>query len=347
MLGESEEPFFIADIAANHDGSLDRALHLIKLAAESGANAVKFQHFRAETIVSKLGFDSLGEKLAHQKDWDKSVFQVYRDASLPWEWTTELARESEKNGVMFFTAPYDLEAIDYVDSFIPAFKIGSGDITWKESIEKIISKKKPIFLATGASTLREIRLAVELIVSNKIPLCLMQCNTNYSGRYDNSHFLNLNVLKKFREEFPGIIYGLSDHTTSNLNVSLGIALGASAIERHFTDDRTRPGPDHAFSLDAQMWKEMVEEAKQVKMILGNGEKKVELNERESLIVQRRALRYAREIKAGERLTHSDLVALRPCPEGAISPWDIRELLGKTLARNVCEEDLVSRSDFTH
>ena len=139
-IGDNSKIYFIADIAANHDGNLLRAKKLIRMCAKAGANAAKFQHFKAETIVSEAGFTNIG-KITHQSKWKKSVFQVYKDASINPEWTRELKKECNKNKIDFLTSPYDLNYVDEVNKFIPAYKIGSGDITWKEIIIKIAKKK--------------------------------------------------------------------------------------------------------------------------------------------------------------------------------------------------------------
>ena len=133
--------YFIADIAANHDGSLSRAKKLIKLCAKAGADAAKFQHFKAETIVSDFGFKKIG-KLTHQSKWKKSVFQTYKDASIDNSWTKSLKKECRKNNIDFMTAPYDFEYVDSVNKYVDAYKIGSGDINWLEIINKIFKKKK-------------------------------------------------------------------------------------------------------------------------------------------------------------------------------------------------------------
>jgi N-acetylneuraminate synthase len=126
-VGASAPTYFIADVAANHDGSLERALELMTLAKAAGADAAKFQHFRADHIVSDKGFRELGGQQSHQATWSKSVYEVYQDASLPWDWTKPLADHAASIGIDFFTSPYDIEAIDFVDAFVPAYKIGSGD----------------------------------------------------------------------------------------------------------------------------------------------------------------------------------------------------------------------------
>ncbi|MEN0057474.1 MAG: N-acetylneuraminate synthase family protein, partial [Bdellovibrio sp.] len=151
-IGLNHPTYFIADVAANHDGDLERAKDLIYMCAEAGADAAKFQHFSAKTIVSDFGFRSLGNKQSHQSTWKKSVFDVYNDASLNLDWTGVLTETCKKAGIHFFTSPYSFELVDFVDPHVPAYKVGSGDITWFEIIEHMAKKQKPMFIATGAST---------------------------------------------------------------------------------------------------------------------------------------------------------------------------------------------------
>lgn len=344
-IGINHPPYFIADIAANHDGDLARAKLLIELAAESGAHAAKFQHFRAETIVSRKGFSELGRKIAHQETWTKDVYQVYEDAQVPWEWTESLASHAHDCGIDFFTAPYDLEAIDFVDQFVCAFKVGSGDIDWIEEIEHMASKQKPMIIATGASSLEDVDRAVRSMESLSAPLVLMQCNTNYTGEFENLRFLNLNVLNQYSNRYRNLVLGLSDHTPGFISVLGAIALGARVIEKHFTDDTSRVGPDHGFSLDPKSWSEMVGLSNSLYQALGDGEKKVEENENDSSIVQRRALRFRHDLEAGHLITREDILPLRPAPLGSIRPNEISEVVGKLLLKSVNKDDLVSREDI--
>jgi N-acetylneuraminate synthase len=142
-IGKDHPTYFVADIAANHDGSLERAKYLIKLAKQAGADAAKFQNFSAPKIVSDEGFKSLGGQQSHQANWTKSVFEVYQSASIPFEWTYELKETCDKVGIDYFSAPYDFEAIDFLDAYMPVYKIGSGDIDWLEAIDRIAGKGKP------------------------------------------------------------------------------------------------------------------------------------------------------------------------------------------------------------
>jgi N-acetylneuraminate synthase len=333
-IGIDHPTYFIADIAANHDGSLDRALHLMTLAAEAGADCAKFQHFRAETIVSDYGFKALGGQLDHQATWEKSVFEVYEEARLPWEWTPELSRHSDELGIDFMSAPYELAAVDHLDPFSKAFKIGSGDVNWIEELEYVATKGKPVFLATGASTIEDVDRAVAVFQTAGNPLCVMQCNTNYTGSIENLHYVNLNVLNQYRQRYPDAILGLSDHTPGHITVLGGVALGARAIEKHFTDDTTRTGPDHGFSLDPTAWRDMVDATRILEAALGNGIKDIEENERQTSVLQRRCVRAARDLPAGTVISREDLVVLRPAPEGSVPAQELATLIGSTMNRDL-------------
>jgi sialic acid synthase SpsE len=330
VIGEDHPTYFIADLAANHDGDLGRAKELIWLAAEAGADAAKFQHFKAETIVSDHGFKSLGGKQSHQASWSKSVFEVYKDASVDLGWTRELKETCDKAKVAFFTSPYAFDLVDHIDPYVPAYKIGSGDISWPEIIEHIASKGKPTILATGASTMDDVVRAVERTLPINQQLALLQCNTNYTGSLENFRFIQLNVLRSYRVMFPEMVLGLSDHTPGHATVLGAVALGARMVEKHFTDDTQRTGPDHAFSMDPKAWRDMVDRTRELEHALGNGIKRVEENEHQTAILQRRSIRMARDLPAGHVLTRDDLSVLRPCPAGAIPPTRMAEVIGKAL-----------------
>ena len=325
--------YFIADIAANHDGDLERAKDLIYLAAESGAAAAKFQHFNAETIVSDVGFQAIQE-ISHQSSWKKSVFEVYKDAIVSLEWSETLKKTCENAGITFFTSPYSVDIVDHIDPYVPAYKIGSGDITWIELIEYIASKKKPYIMATGASALEDVERAVSAALAINPKLCLMQCNTNYTASLENFKFIHLNVLKLYQNKFPSLVLGLSDHTPGHATVLGAVTLGARMIEKHFTDDINRDGPDHKFSMYPSSWSEMVARTRELENSLGVDVKKVEENEKETIIVQRRAMRASTNLLVGTVLTREHLIALRPCPPDALPPYLIHELLGKKLRHTI-------------
>ena len=334
LISENTPTYFIADIAANHDGDLERAKMLIHLAKEAGANAAKFQNFRAPKIVSDYGFKAMGGQVSHQSTWKKPVFEVYKDASIPFEWTPVLKEECDKAGIDYFSSPYDFDAIKMLDPFVPAFKIGSGEITWIETLQKMASHNKPVILATGASDIGDVQRAVHAILAINPHLVLMQCNTNYTADPGNLDHIHLRVLNTYRSMFPNVILGLSDHTHGHATVLGAVALGARVVEKHFTDDNNREGPDHKFAMNPQTWAEMVQRTRELERALGSGDKFVCENEQQTVVVQRRCLRSARGIKTGEVLTRDMIDVLRPATPGAIQPYEIETVLGTKAYRDI-------------
>jgi sialic acid synthase SpsE len=333
-IGRDYPVYFIADIAANHDGDLERAKSLIYMAGEAGADAAKFQHYKAETIVSDRGFRTLGGQQSHQSNWKKSVFEVYKDASISLDWTETLKETCDKAGIAFFTSPYAMDLVDHIDPYVSAYKIGSGDITWVEMIEYIASKQKPYIMATGASTTVDVHRAVSAGLAINPLLCLMQCNTNYTASLENFKYIQLNVLRVYREMYPDLVLGLSDHTPGHATVLGAVALGSRMIEKHFTDDIKRVGPDHAFSMNPKSWRDMVDRSRELEHALGAGIKRVEDNEMDTVVLQRRAIRMGVNLAAGSILTRDHLAVLRPCPADGLPPYRMDELVGERIRRDI-------------
>jgi len=327
MIGIEHPTYFIADIAANHDGDLERAKKLIHLAKNAGADAAKFQNFTAEKIVSDYGFKHMGGQQSHQSKWKKSVFEVYQDASVSYDWTPILKIECDQVGIAYFSSPYDFEAIDYLDEYMPAYKIGSGEIDWIEALRKIADKGKPVLLATGAANIGEVQQAVHAITQINPQLVLMQCNTNYTADEGNFDHIHLNVLHSYKMLFPDVILGLSDHTEGHATVLGAVAMGARVIEKHFTDDNDREGPDHRFAMNPKSWAEMVKNTRRLERALGSADKQVAGNEIETVVIQRRCVRAARDLQVGEVLTREMIEVLRPAVEGAILPDKIEDVIG--------------------
>jgi sialic acid synthase SpsE len=328
VLGIDYPVYFVADIGANHDGSLERAYKLIELAKESGADAAKFQNFQAGKIVSDAGFKNLASQLSHQAGWKKTIYNVYEDASVSLDWTEKLKKKCDDIGIEYFTSPYDYDSVDHVDPYVDLFKVGSGDITWLEMIEYIAKKGKPILLATGAASMSDVQRAMEVATKVTKDVVLMQCNTNYTGSIENFDFINLNVLNTFKEKYPGVILGLSDHTSGHATVLGAIALGARVIEKHFTDDNEREGPDHKFAMNPSTWREMVDRSNELFRSMGDGIKRVEENEQKSKIVQQRSIRVVREMEIGEEISLQDVEYLRPIPPDGFPPYMINDIIGK-------------------
>ena len=344
-IGENDPLYFVADIAANHDGDLNRAYKLIEMAKEAGADAVKFQNFRAPTIVSRKGFSSFTQQLSHQASWKKSVYEVYEDASVPYDWTPKIKEKCDEVGIEYFTSPYDFESVDRVDPYLNVYKIGSGDITWLEIIEYIAQKGKPVMIACGASTMQDVVRAMNTLQSITDEIVLMQCNTNYTANPENFKYINLRVLNTFKARFPDVILGLSDHTHGHATVLGAIALGARVFEKHFTDDNDREGPDHKFAMNPKSWREMVDRANELHLALGDGVKRIEDNEIDTSFIQRRGLRYTTNLAAGHVVTAEDLFPLRPIASDGVPPYEKMKIVGKQLKISVSKDDHVKYEDF--
>lgn len=381
-VGPTEPVFFIADIASNHGGDLQKAKELIHACAESGVDAVKMQNFSAATIVSDFGFKAMGKLASHQSNWKNSVFESYRKASIPFDWTIELSALATQLGMGYFTSPYSIDLTRAVAPYVCALKLGSGDITWHEQIREMCRHGKPLFIASGASSLEEVKSAMHVALSETSEVLLMQCNTNYTANKhdslgkirDNYAGINLSVLETYASLWPGLPLGLSDHTHGSMTVLAAVGLfNCCAVEKHFTLDSSQEGQDHAFSMMPGEWRKMVDETASLRadlsevvasderyrcvaqavqypslldVLLGDGHKRVEANERATVIVQRRAIRAARALEAGQKIAAADVSMLRPCPEEALAPCELESVLGKSLLRNIPEGDVIRRTDFT-
>jgi sialic acid synthase SpsE len=344
LIGLNHPTYFIADLAANHDGDLERAKDLIYLAKESGADVAKFQHFHASSLVSDQAFRAMGSRQSHQAAWKKSVYETYLDASMNPDWTPILKETCDRAGITFFTSPYSEHHVNEVDPFVPAYKIGSGDITWPEMIRFICRKNKPVLLACGASTQSEVDIAVATALEMTPDVVLMQCNTNYTASLENFKYINLRVLNTFSRLYPGMILGLSDHTPGCTTVLGAVTLGARVIEKHFTDDNGRDGPDHKFAMNPRSWREMVDRTRELEYALGDGVKVIEENEMDTVIVQRRGVYVKTEMCAGSTLKAEDLSCLRPCPRDAVPPYELSMLIGKTLIKDVTPANAIRWTD---
>ena len=330
-LAIDEEPYFIADVGANHDGSLDRAFKLIELAKESGADAVKFQNFIASKIVSKYGFENLNSNSTHQSGWKKSVYETYEDASISQEWTKSIVEKCAETDITYFTSPYDFGSVDHVEEFLDVYKIGSGDITWLEILEYIAKKNKTVLLASGAASMEDVDRAVGTILSHNPKLCLMQCNTNYSTDSNKSSFANLNVLRQFSKEYPGMVLGLSDHSIDPIIAPLvAIGYGAKVIEKHFTLNKNFAGPDHSFALNPEELKTMIEFVRKADESKGIGKKEILSVEKELSIFAKRSLQATTKINKGDKLELGvNFEILRPGKRSrGIDPRFISKVNGK-------------------
>lgn len=337
QIGSPDETYIIAEIGSNFDGSKKRAKKLIDLASECGADAAKFQAFEANKIVSEYGFDGL--KTGFQEGWDQSVYQTYKDAELPREWINELSTYTKNQGLDFLCTPYDKDAVDIlIDTGMPAFKIGSGDITWHNFLEYVADQGKPVILSTGASTLGEVEEAVKVIQSTgNNDIVLLQCVTNYPSDFESA---NIRTMSMLREAFE-VPVGYSDHTPGS-TVPLGaVSRGACVIEKHFTDDKSKEGPDHSFAMNVEEFDTMVSQIRNLNQALGRRKKKIYEEEETTVVLQRRCLRASRPIEPGENITQDALTCLRPAPQEAIEPKHIDLVVGRTAKHRIPEGDCIT------
>jgi sialic acid synthase SpsE len=328
VVGEGQPTYIIAEIGSNFDDSLAQAKYLVKLAKASGADAIKFQSFQADKIVNKAAFSRL--QVSFQSAWRKPVYDVYKDAEFPPEWHAEVAAFCHEVGVTFLSAPYDREAVDLLDDIdVPAFKVGSGDINFLSLVEYMAQKGKPMIVGTGASTLGEVETVVNAIrrVGND-QIILLHCVTNYPSPVEEA---NIKAMVTLRDAFQCNV-GYSDHTLGYL-VPLGaVALGACMIEKHFTLDKTRIGPDHPFAMDAAEFSMMVKSIRQLETALGSPVKQPVPSEKEPLMIQRRCIYAKHDIPKGTTITQDMLTVLRP--DLGIKPEGLPLIVGRVAQKNI-------------
>ncbi len=328
-VGAGHPTYFIAEIGANFDGDLKKAKQYAWEAKQCGADCAKIQTFKAKKIVSREAFSSMKLKGVHGS-WKRPVDEVFKEVEFPREWHKEFFEYCREIGITPSTAAYDYEGVDLVDDIgIEFYKIGSGDITWLEMVEYTARKGKPVMLATGASTLAEVDDAVRVIEkTGNRNLVLMQCITNYPSKFESA---NIRVLDTYRDAF-GAILGYSDHTPDDV-VPLGaVALGASVIEKHFTFDRTLKGPDHPHSMQPEEFARMIERTRNLEKAMGTSKKDVVAEESETVIVQRRGLTAAKDLKKGAPLKKGDIIELRPAL--GIYPKFKMNIVGKRVKKNL-------------
>jgi N,N'-diacetyllegionaminate synthase len=339
VIGRSRPCFIIAEAGVNHNGDPRLARELILAAARAGADAVKFQTFRTEELVT-----AHAPKADYQKrttDIGESQQEMLRKLELPLEIYPELRARAEGEGLAFLSTPFDVGSVDFLaDLGVSAFKIPSGELTHPALVTRIASKDKPLLVSTGMSTLDEVADAVRLVEAQGAhEFCLLQCTSNYPA---DPADVNLRAMVTMERIF-GVVVGFSDHT-EGIEVALAaVALGAAVIEKHFTLDRTMAGPDHAASLEPAEFQALVRGVRKVETALGTGEKKPAAGEQIVANVVRRSLVAARDIPTGAVLTEDDIACKRPGV--GIAPGLIREVLGRRAARSIAAGDLLAWEDF--
>ncbi len=327
-------PYIIAEIGVNHEGCITTAKRLVEEAKEGGADAVKFQSYKAETLASKHSpayWDTT-------KEPTKSQFELFKKHDSFWKnEMQELKEYCDLIDIEFMSTPFDFESANFLNPMMKAFKISSSDITNKPFIEHICGFNKPIILSTGASNLEEINDAVEWIKTYNIPLALLHCILNYPTNNKNA---NLGMIKGLQKAFPNHIIGYSDHTLpNNMKVcEIATLIGSVIIEKHFTHDKTLQGNDHYHAMDKNDLKLFNKNLDNLFDILGSFNVKAIASEEKSRLNARRSIVAAKDIPKGKKIEKSDLTFKRPAH--GISPKHIDLIIGKRAKRDIIEDEII-------
>lgn len=339
-IGPGNSCFIIAEAGSNHDGRLEQAKRLIDTAAEAGADAVKFQTFRAARMYPR----SAGS-VAYLKQLgiDRSVYDLIQQLEMPDDWIPELARHCQERGIIFLSTPFDEASADLLDSFVPAFKIASYELTHLPLVRHVARKGKPMILSTGGATLEEVSRTVGAVRrEGNDRIVVLQCTAKYPAPLES---IDVRALDMMRETL-GVLVGLSDHSAHPYAAPLAaVGRDASVVEKHFTISRRLPGPDHSFAIEPAELKEMVDLIRAAEAALGAREKRVREVESE-LVNYRRSIFASRSIAAGEVFGPHNLAVLRRAglPESGLPPEALDELFGRQALRALVADQMVTRDD---
>lgn len=331
---EIPRPFIIAEAGVNHEGSMDLAKRLVDEAAEGGAQAIKFQSYKASTLASKVSpayWDTTKEPTLSQ-------FELFSKHDKFWKNEFEqLKVYCDKVGIEFLSTPFDVESAIYLNDLMHSYKISSSDITNLPFIEFMCQFKKPILLSTGASYMWEVQQAVEVIDRFNLPMCLMHCVLNYPTLDENA---NLGMINDLKSKFPKAVIGYSDHTLPNEMrvLETALLLGAVMLEKHFTFDKTLPGNDHYHAMDVHDLKRFNKNMDSLATILGRFDKAPLETEGISRKNARRSLVANVDLKEGDIIKREDLTWKRPA--FGVSPKDIDQVVGKAVTKAINKDDTI-------
>ena len=323
--------FVIAEAGVNHNGDLDIAKKLIDKAVEAGADAVKFQTFKAEELVTKEAPKAQYQKIT---TGDGNQYEMLKKLELSESDYAVLKKYCEKKGILFLSTPFDFESVDILEKLdIPLYKVSSGDLTNLPLLKYIAKKHKPIILSTGMANLAEVEEAVHAIYEEgNEQIVLLHCTSNYPTAYED---VNLKAMLTLKEAFK-LTVGYSDHTTGIEVPIAAVALGASVIEKHFTLDRNMPGPDHRASLEPDELKCMIDSIRNIEKAMGDGIKRCREVEEKSKFVSRKSVVARKNISKGQVITKDMLAYKRPCI--GLEPKYTQFVLGKIANRDINKDE---------
>jgi len=334
-IGNNEPCFIIAEAGVNHNGDVNLAKKLIDAAREAGADAVKFQTFKVEALVTESA-----DKAPYQKESTgnrESQFEMIKKLELSTENFQELSDYAQEKGIIFLSTPFDRGSVDLLDEIgVPAFKVGSGEITNFPLLKHIARKKKPVILSTGMAILGEIEEALTAIRQDGVDeIILLHCVTCYPAKIED---VNLRAMETLRQAFR-LPVGLSDHTLGITVPIAAVALGACTVEKHFTLDKKLPGPDHQASLEPGELKGMIKAVRDVEKALGNGIKRLNMAEEENRGVVRRSIVARVDIPAGAVIVEDMLDIKRP--GNGVEPKFIDLLIGRKVKVAIKQDEIIT------
>ncbi|MDA3807202.1 MAG: pseudaminic acid synthase [Thiomicrorhabdus sp.] len=326
-IGHDQPPFIIAELSANHDGNIDRALKIIKMAKSCGANAVKLQTYRPDTIT----LDSKSPEFMIKGGlWDgRTLYELYEEAHLPWEWHAPLFDYAKKLGIIIFSSPFDSTAVDLLESLnAPAYKIASCEVIDLPLIKYVARTGKPMIISTGMANADEIQEAIDAARDGGCKeLAILHCVSGYPAPPED---YNLKTLQDMQQRF-GLVTGLSDHTVDNTTAIASVALGASIIEKHVTLDRSGGGPDDSFSLEPEDLKALCQGARTAWQALGQVDYGLKSSEQGN-VKFRRSLYFVKDLKAGDVITVDAVKSVRP--GYGLAPKYLDEIVGSIVLVDV-------------
>jgi len=327
--------FIIAEAGVNHNGSVDQALRLADAARASGADAVKFQTFRADLLATRTAPKAAYQERAQAAP--ESQFEMLKRLELDAEAHRRILGHCRGIGIQFLSSPFDPASADLLEALgVPLFKVPSGEITNLPFLRHLAAKGRPLIVSTGMSTLAEVAEAVQVLrEARPVPVTLLHCVTEYPAPYAE---INLRAMETLRAAF-GLPVGYSDHTPGIEIAVAAAALGAVVIEKHFTLDRALPGPDHAASLEPPELRRMVESIRHVEAAIGDGVKAPAPCERPNMAVARKSVVAARALPAGHALTAADLDIKRP--GSGLAPKHLPALVGRVLRTAVARDEVIT------
>jgi pseudaminic acid synthase len=327
-IDEKSPCFIIAELSANHNGSLETALETVRAAKRAGADCIKLQTYTADTLT--IDCDKEDFVIRSGSIWDgKNYYQLYQEAHTPWEWHAEIMKVAKEEGLICFSSPFDPTSVDFLEQLnVPAYKIASFEITDIPLIEYVASKGKPVIISTGIATLEDIELALDACrrMGNE-QIALLKCTSSYPAPIEEA---NMAMIKDFKERF-GLVAGLSDHTMGSTVPVVATCFGAKIIEKHFILDRSIGGPDASFSMNEQEFRDMVYAVREAEKAIG----KVDYTLTEKQQAGKnfsRSLYVVKDIKAGEVITKENVRSIRP--GFGLHPKYLNELLCRKLNQDL-------------